>query len=101
VLDEGRDMKKLYGHEPSIWRAAHHSEKRRVAFRYALRVWSLLYCAVKDSRTRFAVKGVGVNNATGNTGGAAGEGISSLISREPESYCGFSLRLIQRRKGKT
>src|SRR5713101_2052696 len=30
-------------------RASHHSAKRRVAFRYALRVWSLLICAVKNN----------------------------------------------------
>ena len=40
---------------PAIWpmpRAAHHSAKRRVAFRYAFRVWSLLIWAVKNSRVR-------------------------------------------------
>ena len=32
--------------------SSHHAAKRRVAFRYALRVWSLLTWAVKNSRTR-------------------------------------------------
>ena len=45
--------------------APHHSAKRRVAFRYALRVWRLLIWAVKNSRTRFAALGVGVNSGAG------------------------------------
>ena len=45
--------------------APHHSAKRRVAFRYALRVWPLLIWAVKNSRTRFAALGVGVNSGAG------------------------------------
>src|ERR1039458_9949288 len=39
------------------WRmpfSSHHWAKRRVAFRYALRVWSLLIWAVKNSSTRLA-----------------------------------------------
>ena len=50
------------------WRmpcASHHSAKRRVAFRYALRVWPLLIWAVKNSRTRFAALGVGANSGAG------------------------------------
>jgi hypothetical protein len=35
-----------------------------------LRVWSLLICAVKHSRTRFAALGVGVKSDAWNTGGA-------------------------------
>jgi hypothetical protein len=43
----------------------HHAAKRRVAFRYALRVWSLLIWPVKDSRTRLAALGVGAKSGAG------------------------------------
>ncbi len=33
---------------------SHHAAKRRVAFRYAFLVWSLLICAVENSSARFA-----------------------------------------------
>jgi hypothetical protein len=38
-------------------------------------VWSLLICAAKNSSTRLAAFGVGVNNATWNTkhGGSGGD----------------------------
>jgi hypothetical protein len=44
--------------------------KRRAALRWALRVWSLLTWAVKNSRTRFAAFGVGANNRAGIKPGA-------------------------------
>ena len=53
-------------------RASHHSAKRRVAFRYALRVWSLLIWAVKNSSTRFAALGVGAKSGGGKHGGGRG-----------------------------
>ena len=46
-----------------IPRASHQVANRRTAFRYALRVWSLLISVVKNSRTRFATLGVGVKGA--------------------------------------
>jgi hypothetical protein len=45
--------------------SSHQAAKRRVAFRYALRVWWLLIWPVKNSRTRFAALGVGVNSGAG------------------------------------
>ena len=54
-------------------RPSHHSAKRRVAFRYALRVWSLLIWAVKNSRTRFAAFGVGAKSGAGCSDGSRGE----------------------------
>ncbi len=48
--------------------SSHYAAKRRVAFRYALRVWSLLTLAVKNSSTRLAVLGalgVGVKSGAG------------------------------------
>jgi hypothetical protein len=71
-LDERGHVEGLHGHPLAdaatfapFGEAAHGR-----AFRYALRVWSLLICAVKHSRTRFAALGVGVKSDAWNTGGA-------------------------------
>ncbi len=46
-------------------RSPHHSAKRCVEFRYALRAWSLWIWAVKNSRTGLAAFGMGVNRGAG------------------------------------
>ena len=67
VLDEGGDVEGLDVGQTSdaVGVAPLGEASRRVAFRYALRVWSLLICAVKNSRTRLAAWGVGVNSGAG------------------------------------
>jgi len=64
-------------------RAAHHSAKRRVPFRYALRVSSLLICAVKNSGTRLAAFGVGVKSGVGYSSGVEERMISVFIGAAP------------------
>src|SRR5260221_11916044 len=60
---------------------AHQAAKRRVALTYARRVWSLLICAVKNSRTRCAAFGVGVKSGAGRRSGEGARMISVVISR--------------------
>lgn len=51
----------------------------RVAFSYALRVWSLLICAVKSSTKRFAAFGVGAKSGAGRRA-AKGEKVSAVVT---------------------
>ena len=60
---------------------AHHAAKRRVALTEARRVWSLLIWPVKNSRTRCAAFGVGVNSGAGCRSGEGAMMISVFMGR--------------------